>query len=102
MLGMMYHCIKISEQISGKSPHVVLATDEITFVYIKLAFLNKFFQRLYRFVGNLSQHIMFSRNDPNSSFVLALILPDYCEINLLSSWLVRGIRVTISGNMLIF
>ncbi len=67
-LGMMYHCIKISEQISGKSPHVVLATDEITFVYIKLAFLNKFFQRLYRFIGNLSQHIMLSRNDPNSSF----------------------------------
>jgi hypothetical protein len=67
-LGMMYHCMKLSEQISGKSPHVVLATDEITFVYIKIGFLNKLVQRVYRFIGSVSGHIMLNRNDPNSSF----------------------------------
>ncbi len=67
-LGMMYHCMKISEQISGQLPHVVLATDEITFVYIKIQFFNRLVQQLYRFFGTLGQHIMLNRNDPNSSF----------------------------------
>lgn len=67
-LGMMYHCMKISEEISGENPHVVLATDEITFVYITIARLNRLIQRLYRIIGNLAQHIMLNRNDPNSSF----------------------------------
>jgi hypothetical protein len=67
-LGMMYHCMKLSEQISGKLPHVVLATDEITFVYIKLRFLTKLIQRLYWAIGSLAGHIMLDRNDANSSF----------------------------------
>ena len=67
-LGMMYHCMKLSEQISKKTPHVVLATDEITFVYIKNAFFNKFIQRLYRLIGDWGRHIMLNRNDPNSAF----------------------------------
>ena len=67
-LGMMYHCMKISDQISGKNPHVVLATDEVTFVYIKIPLLNKLIQRFYRFIGNIGQHIMLNRNDPNSAF----------------------------------
>ena len=67
-LGMMYHCMKISEQISGHHPHVVLATDEITFVYVKFKFINTLLQRLYRSIGTLGQHIMLNRNDPNSSF----------------------------------
>lgn len=67
-LGMMYHCMKISEQISGELPHVVLATDEVTFLYIKLKFLNRLVQRLYWAIGNLGGHIMLNRYDPNSSF----------------------------------
>lgn len=67
-LGMMYHCLKLSEQICGKLPHVVLATDEITFVYIKLKLLNKLIQRLYWAIGSLAGHIMLNRNDVNSSF----------------------------------
>lgn len=67
-LGMMYHCMKLSEQISGEPPHVVLATDEITFVYLKLRFLNRLIQRLYWFIGSLGGHIMLNRNDANSSF----------------------------------
>ena len=67
-LGMMYHCMKISQQISGEYPHVVLATDETTFVYIKIRFLNRFIQQIYRFFGSLGGHIMLTRNDPNSSF----------------------------------
>ncbi len=67
-LGMMYHCMKISEQISGKIPHVVLATDEITFIYIKIGVLNKFIQQLYHLIGTLGRHITLNRNDPNSSF----------------------------------
>ncbi len=67
-LGMMYHCMKISEQLSGQIPHVVLATDEITFVYLKIKILNTLGQQLYRVVGRLGRHIMLNRNDPNSSF----------------------------------
>lgn len=67
-LGMMYHCMKLSEQISGELPHVVLATDEITFVYVKLRVINKLIQRLYWFIGSLGGHIMLNRNDANSSF----------------------------------
>jgi hypothetical protein len=67
-LGMMYHCMKLSEQISGKIPHVVLATDEITFVYIKIQFFNNLVQRLYNFIGTVGRHIMLNRSDPNSSF----------------------------------
>lgn len=67
-LGMMYHCIKLSEQISGRIPHVVLATDEITFFYIKFRFFNKIIQRLYWLIGSLASHIMLDRNDANSSF----------------------------------
>ncbi len=67
-LGMMYHCMKISQQINGEYPHVVLATDGVTFVYIKIRFLNQFVQQWYRFIGKLGGHIMLNRNDPNSSF----------------------------------
>jgi hypothetical protein len=67
-LGMMHHCMKLSEQISGKLPHVVLATDEVTFVYIKLRFLNNLIQRLYWTIGSFGGHIMLNRNDANSSF----------------------------------
>jgi hypothetical protein len=67
-LGMMYHCMKISRDISGAFPHVVLATDEVTFIYITLQAMNRLIQRLYRFIGNLGGHIMLNRNDPNSSF----------------------------------
>lgn len=67
-LGMMYHCMKISREISGEFPHVVLATDEITFVYITLRAINRLVQYLYRLIGKLGGHIMLNRNDPNSSF----------------------------------
>lgn len=67
-LGMMYHCMKLSERLSGSLPHVVLATDEITFVYVKIRFLNKLIQRFYWFIGSLGGHIMLNRNDANSSF----------------------------------
>jgi hypothetical protein len=67
-LGMMYHCMKLSEHISGNIPHVVLATDEITFVYITLRLLNKLIQRFYWFIGSLGGHIMLNRSDANSSF----------------------------------
>lgn len=67
-LGMMYHCIKLSEEISRTIPHVVLATDEITFVYIKLRVLNRLIQTLYWSIGSLAGHIMLNRNDANSSF----------------------------------
>ncbi len=67
-LGMMYHCMRLSEQISGELPHVVLATDEVTFVYIKIRFLSKLIQRLYWAIGSLAGHIMLNRNDANSSF----------------------------------
>jgi hypothetical protein len=67
-LGMMYHCMKLSEHISGDLPHVVLATDEITFVYVKLRAINTLIQRLYWFIGSLGGHIMLNRNDANSSF----------------------------------
>ena len=66
-LGMMYHCMKLSEQISGELPHVVLATDEVTFVYLKIRFINKLLQRLYWFIGSLGGHIMLNRNEANSS-----------------------------------
>ncbi len=67
-LGMMLHCMKISKEISGQYPHVVLATDEVTFVYIKIPFLNQLVQNFYRFIGTLGGHIMLSRKDPNSAF----------------------------------
>ena len=67
-LGMMYHCMNLSEQISGDLPHVVLATDEVTFVYVKVRFINTLIQRLYWFIGSLGGHIMLNRNDANSSF----------------------------------
>ncbi len=67
-LGMMYHCMKISEQISGENPHVVLATDEVTFMYIKFGSFNKILQRMYWAIGHLGGHIMLNRYDPNSSF----------------------------------
>ena len=67
-LGMMYHCMKISRDISGEFPHVVLATDEVTFVYITIRAINLLLQYLYRAIGNLGGHIMLNRNDPNSSF----------------------------------
>ena len=67
-LGMMYHCMKLSEQISAESPHIVLATDEMTFVYLRVRFINKLLQRLYWFIGSLGGHIMLNRNDANSSF----------------------------------
>ncbi|PID56474.1 hypothetical protein CSB45_11525 [candidate division KSB3 bacterium] len=67
-LGMMYHCMKISRDISGSFPHVVLATDEITFVYITVRTINRLMQYLYRLIGKWGGHIMLNRNDPNSSF----------------------------------
>ena len=67
-LGMMYHCMKISREISGEFPHVVLATDEITFVYITIRAINRLIQYFYRLIGTLGGHIMLNRNDPNSSF----------------------------------
>ncbi|GAK50232.1 hypothetical protein U14_01459 [Candidatus Moduliflexus flocculans] len=67
-LGMMLHCMNISKEISGQYPHVVLATDEITFVYIKIRVVNELIQRFYRFIGTLGGHIMLSRKDPNSAF----------------------------------
>lgn len=67
-LGMMYHCMKISQEICGNYPHVVLATDDVTFVYIKIRVINQLLQNLYRFIGTLAGHIMLSRKDPNSSF----------------------------------
>ncbi|MBD3307866.1 hypothetical protein GF339_15655 [candidate division KSB3 bacterium] len=67
-LGMMYYSMKISEEISGHLPHVVLATDEVTFVYVKLAFLNRWLQWIYRKIGQWGQHIMLNRHDANSSF----------------------------------
>ncbi|PIE33256.1 hypothetical protein CSA56_12345 [candidate division KSB3 bacterium] len=67
-LAMMYHCMKLSLQISGQYPHVVLATDEITFVYLKFRPLNRLVQYLYRTIGTLSGHLMLNRHDPNSSF----------------------------------
>ncbi len=67
-LGMMYHCMKISREINGEFPHVVLATDEGTFVYITIRAINRLIQRLYCFIGKLGDHIMLDRNDPNSSF----------------------------------
>lgn len=67
-LGMGYHCMKISREISGQLPHVVLATDETTFVYIKIKFLNRLIQQIYRTIGKLAGNIMLDRYDPNSSF----------------------------------
>jgi hypothetical protein len=67
-LGMMYHCMKISLAICGKLPHVVLATDETTFMYIKIKFLNKLVQQAYRMIGKLAGNVMLNRYDANSSF----------------------------------
>jgi hypothetical protein len=67
-LGMGYHCVKISREISGEIPHVVLATDETTFVYIKIKFLNRLVQKIYRIVGKLAGNVMLNRYDPNSAF----------------------------------
>jgi hypothetical protein len=67
-LGMMYHCIRLSEDISRTIPHVVLATDEVTFVYLKTRFLSKLMQNLYWSIGKLAGHIMLNRSDANSSF----------------------------------
>jgi hypothetical protein len=67
-LGMMYHCMKLSLAICGKLPHVVLATDETTFVYIKIKFLNKLIQQAYHMIGKLAGNVMLNRYDANSSF----------------------------------
>jgi hypothetical protein len=60
--------MKISREISGEFPHVVLATDEITFGYITIQAINRLVQQMYRIIGNWGGHIMLNRNDPNSSF----------------------------------
>ncbi len=67
-LGMMYHCMKLSEQISGQLPHVVLATDATTFEYIKIRVLNNLIQQAYQTIGKLAGNIMLNRYDANSSF----------------------------------
>jgi len=67
-LGMGYHCMKISREISGKLPHVVLATDETTFMYIRIKFLNRLVQQIYRTIGKLAGNVMLDRYDANSSF----------------------------------